>query len=99
MKRMVKRVWRRWKQPLLYASIIAPLFLGVVFLDVWFKHPWAAMLFWLGQLGWDICFLVANGKPRQNRGFQHTHTKDLRMATFTQYVITSDGEGQERREA
>lgn len=99
MKRKLRRAWRKHKQPLLYASIIAPLFIGIVFLDIWFKHPAAAMLFWIGQLGWDVCFLLANGKPQTNRGFQHTHTKVKRMATFTTYSITACGEGQERSES
>lgn len=88
----VKKKARKYKDGILLGSVIAPPFIGVLFLDVFAKHPSAGLAYILGMVVWDICFAVANRKkPRAA-----TRGKEQKMQTdkhiFRVYDITSDAD-------
>lgn len=82
---------RKYKDGILLGSVIAPPFIGVLFLDVFAKHPAAGLAYILGMVVWDICFAVANRKkPRaatRGRKPVHAHAHNFRV-----YSITDDAE-------
>lgn len=83
----VKKKAKKYKDGILLGSVIAPPFIGVLFLDVFAKHPAAGLAYILGMVVWDICFAVANRKkPRAaTRGKETAHRK---VKDFRAYLIT-----------
>lgn len=100
MKRRLRRFWRRHKESILYATLIAPVFVGFIFFDIMVRHPRVGVAYFLGAVVWDGLFAIANGKSLR-RGTPKSHTrKDATMTKripFVEYHITSGGEGQEER--
>lgn len=101
MKRRLKRFWRRHKESILYATLIAPVLIGIIFFDVAVRHPRFGVAYFIGAVVWDGLFAIANGKSCHKDRTPKSHTrKDATMTKripFTQYHITSGGEGQEER--
>lgn len=100
MKRRLKRFWKRHKESILYATLIAPVFVGFIFFDIMVRHPRVGVAYFLGTVMWDGLFAIANGKSCHKDRTRHSHTRVTTMTKripFTQYHITSDGEGQEER--
>ncbi len=82
----VKKKAKKYKDGILLGSVIAPPFIGVLFLDVFAKHPAAGLAYILGMVVWDIFFAVANKKlrrPVRSRKPSHTHVKDFRVYDIT----------------
>lgn len=84
-----KRV-KKYKSVLLYLTVGAPPILGMLFLDVFAKHPGVALGYLLGMIGWDALFAIANKKkPRAA-----TRGKELGKTdkSFRSYLITDAAE-------
>lgn len=82
----VKRKMRKCKDGLLLASVAAPPVVGMLFLDVFAKHPGVALAYIIGMIVWDGVFAVANKKPRRaGRGRKPAYTK---TQDFRTYLIT-----------
>lgn len=90
----VKRKMRKYKDGLLLASVAAPPLVGLLFLDVFAKHPGAALAYIIGMIVWDGLFAVANKKPRTAiRGRKPAHSKvDFRTYSITHAEILSNEE-------
>lgn len=101
MRRKLRRYWKRHKESILYATLVAPIFIGFIFFDVMVRHPRVGVAYFLGAVVWDGLFAIANGKPHRKGEASISHTKGNSTMTkripFTQYHITSGGEGQEER--
>lgn len=61
---VTKRGKRKLKELALFASLAVPPVLLLTMLDVWMKHPVAALVILGSASVWDILFAVANKKPR-----------------------------------
>lgn len=103
MRRKLRRFWRRHKESILYATLIAPIFIGFIFFDVLVRHPRVGVAYFLGAVVWDGLFAIANGKPHREGEASISHTKGNTTMTkripFVEYSITSQSEGQEEETA
>lgn len=100
MRRKLRRFWRRHKESILYATLIAPIFIGFIFFDVMVRHPRVGVAYFFGTVVWDGLFAIANGEPHRKGETPISHTKGNTTMTripFTEYHITSTVEGQEER--
>ena len=100
MKRRLRRFWRRHKESILYATLIAPVLIGIIFFDVAVRHPRFGVAYFLGAVVWDGLFAIANGKSCHKDRTPKSHTRVMTMTKhipFTEYSITSTVEGQEER--
>lgn len=91
------RWWRRNKAGVLYGCLMAPPFIGLLFIDGFAKHPKAALAYLVGVGAWYLAFLVANTRKmprRAGRGVKSSSGKH----SFATYYITRDG-GISREEA
>lgn len=92
----VKRKAKKYKDGILLGSVIAPPFIGLLFLDVFGKHPGAGLAYILGMIVWDICFAVANRKkPRaatRGKETKHSTVKDFRAYLITERDVLSNEE-------
>lgn len=61
---VTKKGKRKLKELALFASLAVPPVLLLTMLDVWMKHPVAALVILGSASVWDILFAVANKKPR-----------------------------------
>lgn len=87
---VTKRGKRKLKELALFASLAVPPVLLLTMLDVWMKHPVAAVVFLGAASAWDVLFAIANKKPRAaTRGRKKSSGKHSSFAT---YYITRDGE-------
>lgn len=87
-EKRAKRWWRRNKNGILYGSLIAPIALSLLFVDVFAKHPRVALAYLIGTGAWYTLFAFAQGikKPRTaTRGKETTHSK---VKDFRAYLIT-----------
>lgn len=85
---VTKRGKRKLKELALFASLAVPPVLLLTMLDVWVKHPAAAVVFLGAASAWDILFAVANKRPRKairGREFRKTETNNH---IFRIYSIT-----------
>ena len=101
MRRKLRRFWRRHKESILYATLVAPVFIGFVYFDVMVRHPRVGVAYFLGTVVWDGLFAIANGKSLR-RGTPKSHTRKIAMTKripFVEYSITSTHEGQEEESA
>lgn len=62
---VTKRGKRKLKELALFASLAVPPVLLLTMLDVWMKHPAAAVVFLGAASAWDVLFAIANKKPRK----------------------------------
>lgn len=88
---VTKRGKRKLKELALFASLAVPPVLLLTMLDVWMKHPAAAVVFLGAASAWDILFAVANKRPRKairGREFGNLETDK----NFRVYDITSDAD-------
>lgn len=103
MKRRLKRWWKRHKESILYATLIAPVLIGIIFFDVAVRHPRFGVAYFLGVVVWDGLFAIANGKSCHKDRTSISHTKGYSTMTkripFVEYSITSTHEGQEEESA
>jgi len=103
MKRGLKRFWRRHKESILYATLIAPVLIGIIFFDVAVRHPRFGVAYFLGAVVWDGLFAIANGKSHRKGEASISHTRKIATMTkrspFVEYSITSTHEGQEEESA
>lgn len=100
MRRKLRRFWRRHKESILYATLIAPVLIGIIFFDVAVRHPRFGVAYFIGAVVWDGLFAIANGKPHRKGEASISHTRVTTMTKripFTEYHITSTVEGQEER--
>ena len=61
---VTKKGKRKLKELALFASLAVPPVLALTMLDVWMKHPVAALVILGTASAWDILFAIANKKPR-----------------------------------
>lgn len=87
---VTKRGKRKLKELALFASLAVPPVLALTMLDVWVKHPAAAVVFLGAASAWDVLFAIANKKPRAaTRGkSRKTQTDNV----FRIYSITDDAD-------
>lgn len=101
MRRKLRRFWKRHKESILYATLIAPVLIGIIFFDVAVRHPRFGVAYFIGAVVWDGLFAIANGKPHHKGEASISHTRKIATMTkripFTEYSITSTVEGQEER--
>lgn len=87
----VKKKAKKYKDGILLGSVIAPPFIGVLFLDVFAKHPAAGLAYIIGMVVWDVLFAIANRKkPRmavRGRKPAHAYAHNFRI-----YSITDDAD-------
>lgn len=89
---VTKRGKRKLKELALFASLAVPPVLLVTCLDVWVKHPVAALVILGSASVWDVLFAIANKKPRaatRGKKFRKTETDNH---IFRVYDITSDAD-------
>lgn len=89
---VTKRGKRKLKELALFASLAVPPVLLLTMLDVWMKHPAAAVVFLGAASAWDILFAIANKKPRaatRGKKFRKTETDNH---IFRIYDITSNAD-------
>lgn len=91
-EKRAKRWWRRNKNGILYGSLIAPIALSLLFVDVFAKHPRVALAYLIGTGAWYTLFAFAQGikKPRmavRGRKSAHAYAHNFRV-----YSITDDAE-------
>lgn len=87
-EKRAKRWWRRNKNGILYGSLIAPIALSLLFIDVFAKHPRVALAYLIGTGAWYTLFAFAQGRkklrrPVRSRKPSHTHVKDFRVYDIT----------------
>lgn len=90
MKELKVKKRGRIKNTILFATLAVPPVLTVTMLDVWFRHPVAALVLLGGSGVWDILFAVANTRkmPRAaTRGVKSSAGK----RSFAVYYITAEG--------
>lgn len=88
---VTKRDKRKLKELALFASLAVPPVLLLTMLDVWMKHPVAALVILGSASVWDILFAVANKKPRKAiRGKEFGNLETDK--NFRVYDITSDAD-------
>lgn len=92
-----RRWWKRNKDGVLYASLIFPIVLAVLMMDVLAKHPRFALGYLIGVGSWYTLFGFAQGKKKPRRAVRGKETGTLKHQNFLVYDITSD-EGKSRRE-
>ena len=86
------RWWRRNKAGVLYGCLMAPPFIGLLFIDGFAKHPKAALAYLLAVGAWYMAFLVANTR-KMPRAATRGGKKSLgKHRSFASYYITRDGE-------
>lgn len=88
---VTKRGKRKLKELALFASLAVPPVLALTMLDIWMRHPAAAVVFLGAASAWDILFAVANKRPRKairGREFKKMQTDNI----FRVYDITSDAD-------
>lgn len=62
---VTKKGKRKLKELALFASLAVPPVLLLTMLDVWMKHPVAALVILGSASVWDVLFAIANKKPRK----------------------------------
>lgn len=85
----IKKKAKKYKDGILLASVVAPPLLTFLFIDVFAKHPGAALAYILGMIVWDILFAVANKKPR--RAGRSRKSSQAKVKDFRAYLITERG--------
>lgn len=85
---VTKRGKRKLKELALFASLAVPPVLLLTMLDVWMKHPAAAVVFLGAASVWDILFAVANKKPRAATRGQEFRKTETDNHIFRIYSIT-----------
>lgn len=84
---VTKRGKRKLKELALFASLAVPPVLLLTMLDVWVKHPAAAVVFLGAASAWDVLFAIANKKPRKairGKEFGNLETdKNFRVYSIT----------------
>lgn len=88
---VTKKGKKAFKELALFASLAVPPVLALTMLDIWMRHPVAAVVFLGAASAWDILFAVANKKPRKaiRGGVQKMETDNH---IFRVYDITSDAD-------
>lgn len=91
-RKKTRRWWKQNKNGILYGSLIAPIALSLLFIDVFAKHPRVALAYLIGTGAWYTLFAFAQGikKPRtaiRGRKPAHAYAHNFRV-----YSITDDAE-------
>lgn len=86
----------RIKNTILFATLAVPPVLLITCLDVWVRHPVAALVILGSASVWDVLFGLANTKKRPRAATRGVKKSGKR--SFATYYITREGEVA-RREA
>lgn len=81
------RWWKRNKDGVLYGTLIAPIALGFLLVDIFAKHPLFALGYLIGVGAWYVLFAFAQGrkKPRKAiRGRKSAHERNFRIYDITE---------------
>lgn len=99
MKELKVRRKGRIKNMVLLATLVIPPVLLVTCLDVWVKHPVAALVILGSASAWDILFGLANSRKRPRAATRSQELGNLETdKNFRHYSITDDAD-LARREA
>ena len=91
MEKRAKKWWRRNKDGVLYASLIFPIVLAVLMMDVLAKHPRFALGYLIGVGSWYTLFGFAQGRKKPRMAVRGRETGTRKHQNFLVYSIT-DGE-------
>lgn len=90
-----RRWWKKNKDGVLYASLIFPIVLAVLMMDVLAKHPRFALGYLIGVGSWYILFGFAQGRKKPRMAVRGRKTGTRKHQNFLAYDITH-GEDESR---
>lgn len=93
MKELKVRRKGRIKNTILFATLAVPPVLLITCLDVWVKHPVAALVVLGSASVWDVLFGLANSRKRPRAATRSQELGNLETdKNFRVYDITSDAD-------